>query len=66
MSHTRDRFMRVLVVLSLLVITPLSFSPHRGVSENNVCGSDGGSCVREIGSICEKGQITEWDHYYQP
>lgn len=56
---------RGLLALALLVLTPLSFSPADGVTENSVCGREAGSdtCVRELDSICTNGKVTLWDYY---
>lgn len=68
MSATRPSWTKILAVLTLLALTPLTASPGVGVEENRACAGpdNGGECVRELGSVCDSGGSVLWDHYYEP
>jgi hypothetical protein len=56
---------RTLAALGLLVLTPLTFSPADGVSENEMCGrTNADQCIREMDSLCTDGKTSQWDYYY--
>lgn len=59
----KARWYRVLVVLALLVLTPVTFSLGDGFDKNTVCGEGSVSCVRQIGSVCTVGEISKVDEW---
>ncbi|MFQ5890610.1 MAG: hypothetical protein ACE5JR_11230 [Gemmatimonadota bacterium] len=68
MNSKRIRWGGVALIVALLSLTPLTFSPADGVAENQVCGTKtgGGTCIRETASVCAGKGLEMWDYYYEP
>jgi hypothetical protein len=56
-------FARSAVVLTLLLLTPLTFSAEDGVRENQACSRDQPDCQREIDSVCTAGPKPVLNYY---
>ena len=55
---------RSALVCSLLLFTPLTFSPAGGLEDNLACSEEqqGQTCAREIDSVCTAGEkpVLNW------
>lgn len=58
------RFLRVACAATVLALTPLAFTPERGVVENQACAQSG-TCCPEVGSTCVIGDFSKADAYYK-
>jgi len=55
---------RSAIVLSLLVLTPVTFSGDGGFEDNLACSSGKKpNCQREIDSVCTAGSSPVWNYY---
>ena len=58
-----SRIFRILFLLVLLTLTPLSFSADGTIVENAACGGSSQKCVEEIDSTCNDGEVMLADHF---
>lgn len=55
---------RRLAFLASLLLAPVAWSPGEGLTSNDACADDSGTCCKESGPICYVGEQSVPDAYY--
>lgn len=64
MTDRMKRFLRAACPATVLALTPLAFTPERGIVEKEACAQTG-SCCAEPGSTCVIGSYVREDAHYK-